>query len=94
MQPILRPLIEEGEDKKTSLEENIVPNRDELIRQKLRIDEKIKRFDKKQIDEKINDSLIKLEDISDSVSDLQNSLNIIWKRTKQVEEELKEALSL
>ena len=95
MTSILRPLLEEKENKiKEQLIEEKRESREELSLQRLRIEEKIRKFDRKQIDNKIKDALIKLEEITDSVSDIQNSLNIVWKRTKQVEEELKEALGL
>ena len=94
--PILKSIIKE---KKSELNGNIPIEetkeiRKELVLQKQRIEENIKRFDRKSIDGKIADSLRKLRDISDSVSDLQNAVNIIWKRTKQIEEELKESLRL
>ena len=94
--PILKSVIEE---KKEELNGNVPIEevgeiRRELVLQKQRIEEGIKRFDRKNIDEKIVESLRKLRDINDSVSDLQNALNIVWKRTKQIEEELKEALRL
>ena len=78
----------------TEKNEEVATNLQELKQQKQRIEEKIKRFDRKQIDDKIKESLMKLEDISDSVSDIQNALNTVWKRTKQIEEELKEALAM
>ena len=94
MQSIVRTLLREKEEinsKDKNIEEDIA-NREELSLQKLRIDEKLKRFDRKQIDDKIKESLMKIEDINNAVSDLQNSLNLVYKRTKQVELELKEAL--
>ena len=76
------------------IEDQNVIDETELFQQKQRIEEKIKRAERKQIDDRIIDSLKKLGDISDSVSDLQYNINVIWKRTKQVEEELKEILSM
>ena len=47
---------------------------------------------RRNTDDKIQSCLRKLTEINEAVSDLQNSLNIVWKRTQQVEQELKEAL--
>ena len=64
----------------------------ELLEQKIVIENKIKNFEKKETTEKIIDSLKKIQDISESLADLQNSLNLVWKRTQQIEEELKSTL--
>ena len=64
----------------------------ELIQQKERLERNIKKLERKEIDDKITNSLVKIQDLSNSLADLQNSLNLAWKRTKQIEEELKEAL--
>ena len=66
----------------------------DLLTQKQIIEERIKRLDKKNIDDKVINSLRKLQDVSDSVSDMQNSLNLAWKRIQQIEQELREALNI
>jgi len=86
------PLLKTIQKERTDMEKEIAINREELAEQKQRVEEKIKRAERKHIDDKILDSLRKLDDITDAVSNLQNSINLVWKRTKQVEEELKEAL--
>jgi len=74
-------------------EENHLPEKENLFEQKKRIEERINRAERKATDDKLIGALRKLEDVTHSISDMQHSLNIVWKRTKQVEEELKEALA-
>jgi len=87
----VRNKSETEKDKMT--EENIV-NRSELLEQKRRVEEKIRRAERKEIDDRIVDSLRKIQDINNAVADLQYSLNTIWKRSKQVEEELNEIIAM
>jgi uncharacterized protein YoxC len=72
--------------------EQIETNHEELLGQKALIDHKIKRFERKDIDDRVISSLQKIRDVNDAVSDLQHSLNLVWKRAKQIEEELNEIL--
>jgi len=69
-------------------------NKESLLEQKKRIEGKIKRFERKDIDDKIITSLRNLGDVMDAISDMQYALNIIWKRTQQIDEELKKALAM
>ena len=68
--------------------------RDNLIEQKNTVEEKIRDLDKTQVREKIMESLKKINHINESLSVLQDSLNVVWKRTQQIEEDLKSAYSL
>lgn len=86
-------------DKKEETEKIVITRekdiaKQELLEQKSRIEEKIRRLGKQDVNEKITTSLIKIHEINESLSDLQNSLNTVWKRTQQIEEELRFALSL
>ena len=74
--------------------EEILLDKENLLEQRRRIEGKIKRYERKDIDEKIVNSLRNLGDVIDSISDMQYALNIIWKRTQQISEELKEALAM
>ena len=97
--PILKALQEE-KDKENMDEVSIerkelkefALDKENLLGQRKRIEERIKRFERKDIDGKIINSLKKLGDVIDAISDMQYALNIIWKRTQQIEEELKQAL--
>lgn len=66
--------------------------KEQLIEQKLHLENRIKRLDDHQNREKLLDSLGKIHDISESLIPLQESLNIVWKRTQQIEEEIKEVI--
>jgi len=69
-------------------------NRENLLEQRKRIEGKIKRFERKDIDDKTINSLRKLGDVIEAISDMQYALNIIWKRTQQINKELKEASAM
>lgn len=101
--PILKLQKEEEGDWKEKMEdikevaidkEELTLNRENLLEQRKRIEGKIKRFERKDIDDKIINSLRNLGDVIDAISDMQYALNIIWKRTQQINEELKEALAM
>lgn len=62
----------------------------DLIEQRNTLERRIKRLDDKETRDKLQDSLEKIKDISESLIPLQESLNIIWKRTHQVEESIKD----
>lgn len=64
----------------------------ELRIQKNAIDEQILRLEKKQIKNDLAETLLKIKDISNAIIPLQQSLNIIWKRTQQIEEEINKAI--
>ena len=76
------------------MEDKGIADKTDLIQQKEIIENRIKRFERRHVDEKIKDSLGKLGEVNDAISDMQLSLNLIWKRTKQIEEELKDSLEL
>jgi len=65
-----------------------------LDSQKEYIDRKIKRYERKEIDIHVFNSLRNVLDIKDAVSELQHALNVVWKRTQQVEEELRSVLEI
>lgn len=67
---------------------------DELIKQKERVEERIRRVERNHMDDRLSIAMSKLRDVSDSIGDIQNALNLVWKRTKQIEEEVKEVLSM
>ncbi len=95
MQPTLS-ILQKEKDNMTNQkkQENVeaAQTKEELLMQKARLDAKLLRIERKEIDDKVISSLRKLEDISESLGDLQNSLNLIWKRTEQVKEELRDSL--
>ncbi len=68
--------------------------RDNLIEQKNLVEEKIRDLDKTQVKEKIMEALKKIDNVNESLSALQDSLNVVWKKTQQIEEELKSAYSI
>lgn len=88
----MKQILADLQQKETKKMEEQIEKKD-LLEQKERLDRRIKQAERKEIDDRIISSLRKIQDIRDSVSDLQNSLNIVWKRTQQVEEDLKEALT-
>lgn len=61
----------------------------ELLEQKNTLERRIKRLEDKEVRDKLEESLSKIRDISESLIPLQESLNIIWKRTHQLEESIK-----
>jgi len=63
--------------------------REQLVEQKNSIEKRIKSLEKKGTKDKLSHCLNQVLDISDSLIPLQESLNIVWKRTHQLEEELK-----
>lgn len=65
--------------------------REELLHQKSRIDDKLIKLERQRSNDKIVDALRKLHELNDSISDMQNALNSVWKRLQQIEEDLKEA---
>lgn len=67
---------------------------DMLINQKERVEEKIRRVERNHTDDRVSECLSNLRDITDSIGDIQDSLNILWKKTKNTEIELKEILSM
>jgi len=89
MPPILRQMQEE-----TQKHEQQKENLDDLITQKARTEERIRRVERNHMDDRLSLCLSNLRDISDSLGDIQNSLNIVWKRTKKTEEEIKEVLTM
>lgn len=88
MPQILKALQEEKKEKMKREGEIQDGVKDELLEQKQRIDERLKQVENRSLNEKIIGSLGKLKDVNDSLGDLQNALNLIWKRTQQIEEEL------
>ena len=89
MPPVLRQMQEKTQ-------ENIKGKKDlnDLITQKARTEERIRRAERNHMDDRLSLCLSNLRDISDSLGDLQNSLNVIWKKTKRTEEEIKEVLTM
>ncbi|NCN99367.1 hypothetical protein COU62_01875 [Candidatus Pacearchaeota archaeon CG10_big_fil_rev_8_21_14_0_10_35_219] len=73
-------------------EETIDTLRDELVKQRQSLKRRIKRLDDQENRNQLMESLRKIHDISASLIPLQESLNLVWKRTQQIEEEIKEVL--
>ena len=59
-----------------------------LINEKIRIEEEIKKAEKKELNKNLLDVLSKLEEIEQCISNLQSNINHIWKRTEQLKEEI------
>ena len=89
MPPILRQMQEEANGTEQTHKEL-----NELIEQKERIEERIRRVERNHTDDRVSKCLSNLRDISDSIGDIQNSLNTLWKKTKHTEAELKEIQSM
>jgi len=89
MPPILKQMQSEtNEIEQTHKELNT------LIEQKERMEERIRRVERNHTDDRVIKCLSNLRDISDSIGDIQNSLNALWKKTKHTEAELKEIQSM
>jgi len=88
----MRNILKQVRDKLEPIEE--IDERIYLNDQKSYIDEKIRRFERKEIDTKCVDSLRKVLDVKDAVSEMQHALNIVWKRIQQIEEDLKSVLDV
>lgn len=67
-------------------------SKQDLLQQKDHIESQIKILERKQQDGKLKDVMIKMQDISHSLTNMQNNLNMIWKRTQQVQEEVNSLL--
>ncbi len=76
-----------------SFSESITEKRDELIQEKEVLDYKLRRLEKKHVDDTLISTQADVSDIKDAISDIQNSLNIAWKRVHKIEEKIKSALS-
>lgn len=87
------PILEQMQDERKNVEQT-QKELDELIAQKDRTEERIRRVERNHMDDRLTNVMGKLRDVNDSIGDIQNSLNIVWKRTKQIEEEIKEVLSM
>ena len=90
MSPILKQMQTGTEDRHGETKTEL----GHLIQQKDRVEERIRRVEHNHMQDRLGKSMAHLRDISDSISDLQNSLNSVWKRTKQIEEEIKQVLSV
>ncbi len=66
--------------------------KNQLIEQKNSLEARIKALEDKENRDLLMGSLQKLNDISESLIPLQESLNIVWKRTQQMDEEMKEVI--
>jgi archaellum component FlaC len=60
-----------------------------LNRERERIEEEIRKVERREMNKKLADSMKKLDEITRSLATLQESLNAIWKRTEQLKEDIK-----
>lgn len=63
-------------------------NKETLLAAKARLDNEIKRFEKKELNDHTRNIAHHLHEISAAVATTQDMLNLIWKRTEQMHEEL------
>ena len=87
------PIVKQIQDEMTNIEKTH-QELDSLIKQKERVEERIRRVERNHTDDRVSQALSNLRDITDSIGDLQNALNLIWKKTKHTEAELKEIQSM
>ncbi len=59
-----------------------------LAHAKARIEHELVRLEKKDLNDGVRNSLQKMHEITSSLATIQEMLNIIWKRTEQLNEEL------
>lgn len=75
------------------VDKDISAIREDLERQKSLIEDRIDRIDKKEVSDQLVGALSKIKDVSTALIPIQQSLNLIWKRTQQIEEDLKRLIS-
>lgn len=63
--------------------------KEELINEKKRIEEEIRRVENRERNFALSDVARKLDEVSQALSNLQVSLNFAWKRTEQLKEEVR-----
>lgn len=68
------------------------PGREYLLQEKERIERELKKAEKQDFNRSVISTIRKVEDISEAIITMQESINMIWKRTKQLETELKDLL--
>lgn len=66
--------------------------KEDLERQKELIDDRLNSINRKKENDQLIDALSKTRDISTALIPLQQSLNLVWKRTQQIEEDLKKMI--
>ncbi len=59
-----------------------------LAHAKARIEHELARIESKDLNDGIRNSLQKVHEVTSSIATIQEMLNIIWKRTEQLNEEL------
>lgn len=62
---------------------------EQLKKERERLDEEISRILRRDLNRGLFESMKKLEEITYALSNLQENLNHIWKRTEQLKEEIK-----
>ena len=63
--------------------------REDLLKKRQEIESEIKRLERSNMHSQLVNSLSILAEINNQITNAQESLNIIWKRTQQIEEEIK-----
>jgi len=61
-----------------------------LAHAKARIEHELERLEKKGLNDGLRSSLQKLHEVTSSLATMQEMLNIAWKRTEQLHEELQQ----
>jgi|GEM_PF-6504694 len=60
----------------------------ELIEQKNSLEKKIKKLEDRETKHKLEETLMRVREASESLIPLQESISLAWKRLEQVEEEI------
>ncbi len=79
---------------KTKLEPLNERTKNDLIAQKLNVEEEIRLLERREIERALMETLPKLHDLNHSLTAIQNNLNIVWKRTQQIQSEVQHILGI
>lgn len=76
------------QEKQGTEEENRTISKEALIAAKNRLESEIARFEKKELNDHSRTLLRDLHEITAALATMQDMMNLVWKRTEQMQEEL------
>lgn len=76
------------QEKQETEEKNRTISKEALVAAKERLETEIARFEKKELNDHTRSLLQNLHEVTSALSTMQDMINLIWKRTEQMHEEL------
>ena len=90
---ILQSIMQKKKEGAEESSQEEIGTKEELLYRKSQIEEKIRNHESREIKEKLTRMMFKMHEISESITDMQNSINLSWKRVQEIQEEISEELN-